>query len=194
MLMKKVLILADESNATQAASQIFHRKMDWFRLREYLSAGTHNEIRNLAEMVLYVGLPPAIPEWGRKREAKARFVHWARTNGFLVQEKNGHPMGDNQYKANVEVMMAIDAVDLALRVKPDVVVLVTGDGDFAHLALTIRRQGIRVEVASVPQTLNGELRAAANSITDLTGLYNSFEPFEAADGDFDDLDLTYDAK
>ena len=174
----KVLALADESNATQAASQIFHRKMDWFKLREYLTAGNINEARKMVEMVLYVGLPPATPEWGRKRDAKARFVHWARTNGFLVQEKNGHPVADNQYKANVDVMMAIDAVDLALRIKPDIVVLVTGDGDFAHLALTMRRQGIRVEVASVPQTLNGELRAAANSIIDLTDLYNSFEPFE----------------
>jgi uncharacterized LabA/DUF88 family protein len=194
MIKKRVLVLADESNATQAASQIFHRKMDWLRLREHLSVGAHNEARNLVEMVLYVGLPPVIPEWGRKRDAKARFVHWARSNGFLVQEKNGHPVGDNQYKANVDVMMAIDTVDLALHIKPDVVVLVTGDGDFAHLALTIRRQGIRVEVASVPQTLNGELRAAANSIIDLTSLYNSFEPFEPNDGDFDDLELAYDAK
>ena len=182
-MMQKILILADESNATQAASQIFHRKMDWFRLREYLTAGENSHPRNLTEMVLYVGLPPATLEWSRKRDAKARFVHWARTNGFLVQEKNGHPIGDNQYKANVDVMMAIDAVDLALRIKPDIVVLVTGDGDFAHLALTIRRQGIRVEVASVPQTLNGELRAAANSIIDLTNLYNSFEPFEAFEGE-----------
>jgi uncharacterized LabA/DUF88 family protein len=181
----KVLVLADESNATQAASQIFHRKMDWFKLREYLTTSNAKEIRKIVEMVLYVGLPPATPEWGRKREAKARFIHWARTNGFLVQEKNGHPITDSQYKANVDVMMAIDAVDLALRIRPDIVVLVTGDGDFAHLALTMRRQGIRVEVASVPQTLNGELRAAANSIINLTDLYNSFEPFDPGyeDGD-----------
>ena len=173
---ERVLILADESNATQAAGLIFHRKMDWLRLKEHLT-----DNRQLVEMVLYVGLPPATAEWARKREAKSRFVHWARTNGFFVQEKNGHPMGETQYKANVDVMMAIDAVDLALRIKPDVVVLVTGDGDFAHLSLTIRRQGIKVEVASVPQTLNGELRAAANSIVDLTDLYNSFEPFEMQD-------------
>lgn len=187
MITRKVLALADESNATQAASQIFHRKMDWFKLREHLTHGNKEEDRKLVEMVLYVGLPPATPEWGRKREAKARFVHWARTNGFLVQEKNGHPVGENQYKANVDVMMAIDAVDLALHIKPDIVVLVTGDGDFAHLALTIRRQGIRVEVASVPQTLNGELRAAANSIIDLTDLYNSFESFDMIDYDIDDV-------
>ena len=183
MIVQNILILADESNATQAASQIFHRKMDWFKLREHLTTGENGELRKLTEMVLYVGLPPATPEWSRKREAKARFIHWARTNGFLVQEKNGHPIGENQYKANVDVMMAIDAVDLALHIKPSIVVLVTGDGDFAHLALTIRRQGIRVEVASVPQTLNGELRAAANSIIDLTNLYNSFEPFEILEGD-----------
>ena len=186
----KVLVLADESNATQAASQIFHRKMDWDRLRDFLTQGSENTERQLVEMVLYVGLPPSNTEWNRKREAKARFIHWARTNGFLVQEKNGHPVGDNQYKANVDVMMAIDAVDLALRIRPDIVVLVTGDGDFAHLALTIRRQGIRVEVASVPETLNGELRAAANSIIDLRELYKSFEPFDASEGEIYENDFS----
>ena len=44
--------------------------------------------------------------------------------------------------------MAIDAVERSVQMRPDVVVLVTGDADFAHLALQLRRRGIRVEVAA----------------------------------------------
>jgi uncharacterized LabA/DUF88 family protein len=59
--------------------------------------------------------------------------------------------------------------------RPDVVVLVTGDADFAHLALQLRRRGIRVEVASVAQNLGSALKASANEIIDLDPLFDSFE-------------------
>ena len=42
--------------------------------------------------------------------------------------------------------MAIDALDLAASIQPDVVVLVTGDSDFAYLAQKLRRRGIRAPV------------------------------------------------
>jgi uncharacterized LabA/DUF88 family protein len=72
--------------------------------------------------------------------------------------------------------MAIDAVELSVDMRPDVVVLVTGDADFAHLALQLRRRGIRVEVASVAQNLGSALKASANETIDLDPLFNSFEP------------------
>ena len=55
--------------------------------------------------------------------------------------------------------------------------------DFAHLALTIRREGIKVEVASVPQTLSSELKTSASSLIDLSELFLSFEPFEFAENE-----------
>jgi uncharacterized LabA/DUF88 family protein len=65
--------------------------------------------------------------------------------------------------------------------RPDVVVLVTGDADFAHLALRLRRRGIRVEVAATTQTLGSGLRGAANEIIDLTHLLESFPPLKERD-------------
>ncbi len=79
-----------------------------------------------------------------------------------------------QYKANVDVVMAIDALDLAASIQPDVVVLVTGDSDFAYLAQKLRRRGIRVEVAALDQALGNELRAAANGVIDLRQILNRF--------------------
>ena len=178
----RILVFVDEANVTRAASKNFKRNFDWLKFRDHLEKGV-GDGRQLVEMVIYVGLPPAIQEWMDKREAKRHYIHWLRSQGFLVYEKNGQPRANGWYKANVDVIMAIDAMDLSLRIKPDTVTPVTGDADFAHLALTIRREGIKVEVASVPQTLSSELRTSASSVIDLTELFLSFEPFEVMDSE-----------
>jgi uncharacterized protein (TIGR00288 family) len=90
--------------------------------------------------------------------------------------KDGSPGAESHYKANVDVLMAIDAVELSVEMNPDVVVLVTGDADFAYLALQLRRRGIRVEAASTLETLGTGLKTAANEVIDLAPLLATFEP------------------
>jgi uncharacterized LabA/DUF88 family protein len=167
---RRVLILVDESNITSSAKAA-NRKLDWLKLRDHLV-----QDRELIEMVVYAGLPPAMTEWQAERDKKNKFLHWLRSNGFMVVEKDGSPADSSHYKANVDVLMAIDAVELSVEMRPDVVVLVTGDADFAHLALRFRRRGIRVEVASVAQTLGAGLKTSANAVIDLASLLASFEP------------------
>src|SRR6184192_4234500 len=96
----------------------------------------------------------------------------------MVVAKDGSPAEEGRYKANVDVMMAIDALELSVEMKPDVVILVTGDTDFAYLAIKLRRRGIRVEVASVSQNLGNILRSAANEVIDLAPLFQTFEMME----------------
>ena len=83
-------------------------------------------------MVVYAGLPPPIPLWQEERDKKNKFVYWLRSNGFMVVTKDGAPAEEGHYKANVDVMMAIDALELSVEMQPDVVILVTGDADFAY--------------------------------------------------------------
>jgi uncharacterized LabA/DUF88 family protein len=71
--------------------------------------------------------------------------------------------------------MAIDALELSVEMRPDVVILVTGDADFAYLAVKLRRRGIRVEVASVAQNLGNILKSTANDVIDLAALFRTFE-------------------
>ena len=56
------------------------------------------------------------------------------------------------------------------------VVLVTGDADFSHVALQLRRRGIRVEVASAAPNLGAGLKTSANEVIDLSPLLGTFEP------------------
>jgi uncharacterized LabA/DUF88 family protein len=172
MSKSRVLIFVDESNAVSSV-RAANRNLDWLKLRDHLTKADKG--RELIEMVVYAGLPPAMAEWQTERDKKNKFLFWLRSHGFLVVAKEGSPAEEKHYKANVDVLMAIDAVELSVEMRPDVVVLVTGDADFAHLALQLRRRGIRVEVASVAQNLGSQLKASANEIIDLAPLIDSFE-------------------
>ena len=172
----KVLVLVDESNVSSSV-RTAGRGLDWLKLRDFLAG--QDTGRDLMEMVIYAGLPPANPGWQEERDKKNKFVHWMRSNGFMVVTKDGAPAEEGHYKANVDVMMAIDALELSFEMRPDVVILVTGDADFAYLATKLRRHGIRVEVASAAANLGHILRSAANHVIDLSGHFRTFEMLNA---------------
>src|SRR5215471_10247815 len=169
---QRLLVLVDESNVGSSV-RTAGRGLDWLKLRDFLAG--HSTGRDLIEMVVYAGLPPAMPIWQEERDKKNKFMQWLRANGFMVVTKDGVPAEEGRYKANVDVMMAIDALELSVEMRPDVVILVTGDADFAYLAIKLRRRGIRVEVAAVAQNLGSTLRSAANEVIDLAALFRSFE-------------------
>ena len=173
-----MLVLVDESNVVSSV-RTAGRGLDWLKLRETLAGASTG--RDLIEMVVYAGLPPAIPAWQEERDKKNKFLHWLRSNGFLVVTKDGSPAEEGHYKANVDVMMAIDAVELSIEMRPDVVILVTGDADFSYLALKLRRHGIRVEVASVAPNLGSGLKTAANEVIDLSALFRTFDLMKIQD-------------
>src|SRR5215468_9236561 len=174
----RVLVLVDESNIGNSV-RTAGRGLDWLKLRDFVAGP--NTGRDLIEIVVYAGLPPAIPIWQEERDKKNKFMQWLRANGFMVVTKDGSPAEEGRYKANVDVMMAIDALELSVEMRPDVVILVTGDADFAYLATKLRRRGIRVEVASVAQNLGNTLRSTASGVIDLAGLFRTFEVKNAHD-------------
>jgi len=176
--MQRVLIFVDESNVVSAV-RAMDRKLDWLKLRDHLVNAERE--RALIEMVIYAGLPPPMPEWQIERDKKNKFLHWLRSNGFLVVTKEGTPGDGKHYKANVDVLMSVDAIELSAEIRPDVVVLVTGDADFAHLALQLRRRGIRVEAAATAQTMGTGLKGATNEVIDLGPLFETFEVMKVAE-------------
>ncbi|MDP2359541.1 MAG: NYN domain-containing protein [bacterium] len=178
MKTQRVLVLVDEANLT-CTVRGFDRWVDWKRLRDYLACA--EEGRQLLEMAVYVGMPPTHPDFNEVEDKKDRFVYWLETNGFLVVTREGVPAPANGngargpgYKANVDVLMAMDAVSLAAEMRPDVVVLVTGDADFAPLARHLRRKGIRVEAAGIEGSMSRALRSACNDFIDLAELLAEF--------------------
>lgn len=175
---RSVLIVVDESNVVSSV-RAMSRKLDWEALRASLAR--EEEGRRLIETVVYSGLPPAMPEWQAERDKKNKFLHWLRSHGFLVVAKDGSPQDATHYKANVDVLMTVDVLELCEAMKPEIVVMVTGDADFAPLAYHLRRQGIRVEVAATAAIMGAGLRGSANEVIDLTPLFESAEVLKGRD-------------
>ncbi|MFO7910452.1 MAG: NYN domain-containing protein [Halomonas sp.] len=97
-----------------------------------------------------------------KGDARQReFQNILRSIGFEVRLKPFIQRMDGSAKGDWDVGITLDAIEFAA--KADVVVLVSGDGDFDLLAQKIREvHGKRVEVYGVAQLTAASLRNAAS--------------------------------
>jgi len=80
--------------------------------------------------------------------------------------------GRRKVKGNMDIELAVDAMDLANQI--DQMVLFSGDGDFRSLVEAVQRHGVRVTVISTissqPPMIADELRRQADVFTDLAEL------------------------
>jgi len=185
----RVMIFVDDQNFRNDARTFSEEHLGgeyWFNrhgevetyeaLRDFLANPESG--RELIDMVVYSGVPPfrkadKMPEdWQRIKDAKTFFKGEMEDVGIMVFLVEGKDRRES-FDANIDTVMAIDAMQFSLTVKPDIVVLVTGDQDFAHMAQVLRRQGIRVEVAAY-RNVGRALRRSAHELWDLTSFFESF--------------------
>lgn len=103
-------------------------------------------------------------------------IDWLDYNGFAVVTKAAKEFTDSsgrrKVKGNMDLELAIDAMELASTV--DHFVLFSGDGDFRVLVEALQRQGKRVTVvsttASQPPMIADDLRRQADNFLDLKSL------------------------
>jgi uncharacterized protein (TIGR00288 family) len=81
-------------------------------------------------------------------------------------------MGRRKIKGNMDIELAVDAMELAPHV--DHIVIFSGDGDFRPLIESIQRQGVRVSVVSTirshPPMISDDLRRQADNFIELDEL------------------------
>lgn len=185
----RTLIFVDEANFRKSARAADFRP-DIVALRDWLSDRGR---RQIVEMVVYIGLPPErraedMPDnWARAYDSKHRLRMALENNGIMVVAWRGKQLfgyDPPRFAANIDMLMAMDALEFAIDARPDVVVLVTGDGDFSYLANKLRRRGIRVEAASLGNALSAELKRAVHQVIDLRAFFKD----QVADRDDDDDD------
>jgi uncharacterized LabA/DUF88 family protein len=88
------------------------------------------------------------------------------------------PISQSQVEKGVDVALAVDALQAGLDDKVDVVVLVSGDGDFVPLVRALNKQGIRAVAAYFEFTdkmggksfINERLSNCCNYRVDIAGL------------------------
>src|SRR6187455_3695830 len=103
-------------------------------------------------------------------------IDWLDYNGYTVVTKATKEFvdqtGRRKVKGNMDIELAVDAMELAERI--DHMVLFSGDGDFRSLVEAIQRRGVRVTVVSTittqPPMVADELRRQADIFTDIVEL------------------------
>lgn len=134
-------------------------QIDLVSLRDYLAEGRH-----LVESFVYIATHPLPDQQQLDHEAQMRLQQ----HGFLIRTKQGQLLPNGRLKCDFDLEMALDVQEFVARTRPDIVILVTGDGDFTPLVERLRYRGTRVEVASVPGSVARSLQAMANGFVDLT--------------------------
>jgi uncharacterized LabA/DUF88 family protein len=103
-------------------------------------------------------------------------IDWLDYNGFTVVTKSTKEFvdatGRRKVKGNMDIELAVHAMELAGRI--DQMVLFSGDGDFRSLVEAVQRHGVRVTVVSTissqPPMVADELRRQADDFVDLLEL------------------------
>ncbi len=103
-------------------------------------------------------------------------VDWLDYNGYAMVTKPAKEftdaMGRRRIKANMDIELAIDMLEMAHYI--DHAILFSGDGDFRRLVEAVQRKGVRVSVVStirsVPPMVSDELRRQADNFIELQDL------------------------
>ncbi len=103
-------------------------------------------------------------------------VDWLDYNGYQMVTKPAKEfvdsMGRRKVKGNMDIELAVDAMEMADRI--DHMVLFSGDGDFKPLVAAMQRKGVRVSVVSTirsqPPMIADELRRQADNFIELDEL------------------------
>src|ERR1700685_334278 len=103
-------------------------------------------------------------------------IDWLDYNGYTVVTKATKEFidatGRRKVKGNMDIELAVNAMELADRIEQ--MVLFSGDGDFRPLVEAVQRRGVRVTVVSTissqPPMIADELRRQADAFIDLADL------------------------
>ena len=129
---QRVGIFVDVQNIFYAAKQ-FNARLDFEKLLQ-VSVGNRRLIRAIA----YVVQSPEVDQTG--------FISMLQQKSYEVRRKDLRQRSDGSAKGDWDMGMAIDIMGLVDKL--DVVVLVSGDGDFVSLVNLVKTIGPRVEVIS----------------------------------------------
>lgn len=162
---ERVAVFIDGANLYSTARGLgfdidFRRLLDLFQKNSYLVRAYYYTA--LAEDQEFSSVRP--------------LIDWLDYNGYTVITKPTKEFTDSagrrKVKGNMDMELAIDAMELAPHV--DHVVIFSGDGDFRSLVEAIQRKGKRVTVASTlksqPPMIADELRRQADHFIELASL------------------------
>jgi uncharacterized LabA/DUF88 family protein len=149
---QKVGVLVDVQNLYYSAKHLYSAKVNF---KEVLNSAVLG--RRLTRAFAYV-----IRADMKEEEP---FYHALSQIGFEVKAKDLQVFFSGSKKGDWDVGIAMDAIQLANKV--DVVVLVSGDGDYVPLVEHLQHLGCKVEMVAFGTSSSSKLKEAVDGFTDL---------------------------
>ena len=151
---QRVGVFIDIQNLYHSAKNLHKAKVNFPSLLKMLSSQ-----RSLIRAIGYVVKSDS-------SLGEAPFFEALEKGGIELRVKDLQIFADGMKKADWDVGMAVDAIRMSQSL--DVVVLVTGDGDFVPLVEYLKwGRGCHVEVASFGRSTSGRLKEAADTYINL---------------------------
>lgn len=149
---QRVGILIDVSNMYYSAKVMYQKKVNFKAILEEVVGD-----RSLIRAIAYV-IKADIPE-------ETNFFEALEHIGYEVKTKDLQVFYGGNKKGDWDVGIAIDAIKLAPKL--DVVVIVSGDGDYVPLVEYLQSIGQKVEAVAFGRSASGKLIEATDSFLDL---------------------------
>jgi len=151
---QRVGVFVDAQNLYHSAKSIYDPEamVNYRALLELAVAG-----RDLVRAIVYVIDIEGVDQSG--------FFEVLRRLSFEIRSKPARLLPDGSRKADWDMGIAMDTIALADRL--DVIVLVSGDGDFVDLVRFLQARGVRVEVIAFRETTATILKDAADAYVPL---------------------------
>jgi len=150
---QRVGVFVDVQNLYYSAKNLYHAKVDFGKvLKEAVGP------RKLIRAIAYV-IQAQLPE-------EKKFFAALSSQGFEVKMKDLQVFITGDKKGDWDVGLTIDAIKIAPQL--DVVVFVSGDGDYVPVIEYLKYHGTQVEVIAFGETSSARLRDAADVFTDLS--------------------------
>lgn len=156
---QRVAILIDVQNFYHSAKNLYKKRVNF---KEVLKTAVAD--RKLVRAFAYV----VSTESGEEKQ----FFDVLENMGIEIRVKDLQIYYGGLKKADWDVGIAIDAVRLSNYV--DVIVLMSGDGDFIPLVDYLTNKGIQTEVMAFGKSASSGLREAADDFIDLSEEPNKF--------------------
>ncbi len=157
---QRVGIFIDVQNLYHSAKNLYHGRVNYEELIKHL-VGDRRLIRAMAYVVKSEGITPEAPRHERQGlSTESAFFEALEKAGLELRTKDLQVYADGLKKGDWDVGIAVDAIRMSGFL--DVVILVTGDGDFLPLVDYLKwGVGRLVEVAAFGRSASSKLQEAA---------------------------------
>ena len=150
---QRVGLFVDVQNMYYSAKNLYSAKVNFGEILKTAVAG-----RRLIRAIAYVIKAQNVDE--------QKFFEALGNQGFEVKMKDLQIFYGGNKKGDWDIGVAVDAIRLSSKL--DVVVLVTGDGDFVDLVNYLKNIGQHVEVIAFGESASSQLVQVADDFTDLS--------------------------